>query len=642
MHKRQHARWPWLAAFAALAIVLTGAIAAAGAAGNTSRQGVCASIEKNNVEKQMNAHAALILAACGRTPAGAEALNSSFSSLAHLRSQPQDYGGTDVNIITGGEGTSPHVVQSETQVWANGDTVVSTYNDSRTAGACYSGGSYSQNGGATWTNLNSRPFCSGHGTSFGDPTIVYDALHAKWIASFLAAGCGGQGLGVWTSNDGATWATGPCAHSGGSDDRNSSWVDNTPSSPFYGRTYISWNNFAVGQGALQVIWSNDGGATWTAPVTVVGNIFVRDVQITTGADGKVFLATMNEGGGGMSPRQNIIQMSTNGGASWSGVRDGPDVPGPGRRPVFVQLVLREHVSVELAAHGLGRRPRRSGQRRALRLRPARCWQRQGRHLLRSLHRQRRDLEHPAPDRRRRWDARTVAAVARGHAGRARVRQLVRPAQHGEQRPAALRPPLPGQRSHLGGACRGQRRDLPIAADGRSEHPAVLHGRLRPLLRHVEHDSHDMGRRPCADQRRPPAGRLLRPDHDGRAATAASSAAASATPAAASATSASACELHGWSDHDQRRVSGDSLPVDLRRVWSERLCHRRQPRPHRPQPHLPGRHRHDARLARRPERGRDVGRRRIGRPGRLQPDARRRGPGPAARFVDQLPRELPAG
>ena len=120
----------------------------------------------------MNAHAALILAACGRTPASAEALNSSFNSLARLRSQPQDYGGTDVDIITGGEGTSPHVVQSETQVWANGGTVVSTYNDSRTAPSCYSGGSYSQNGGATWTNLNSRPFCTGHGTGFGDPTIV--------------------------------------------------------------------------------------------------------------------------------------------------------------------------------------------------------------------------------------------------------------------------------------------------------------------------------------------------------------------------------------------------------------------------------------------------------------------------------------
>ena len=43
---------------------------------------------------------------------------------------PRTYGGPDVNEITGGEGTSPHVTQSETQTWAEGNTVVTTYNDS--------------------------------------------------------------------------------------------------------------------------------------------------------------------------------------------------------------------------------------------------------------------------------------------------------------------------------------------------------------------------------------------------------------------------------------------------------------------------------------------------------------------------------
>ena len=68
MVKRQHARWPWLAAFASLAVVLTGALAT-GAAGNSNHQGVCATIGKYSVQKQLNPHAALILAACGRTPA---------------------------------------------------------------------------------------------------------------------------------------------------------------------------------------------------------------------------------------------------------------------------------------------------------------------------------------------------------------------------------------------------------------------------------------------------------------------------------------------------------------------------------------------------------------------------------------------
>ena len=103
----------------------------------------------------------------------------------------------------------PHVTQSETQVWAQGNTVVSAYNDSRTAPNCYQGGSYSTNGGSTWTDLNARPFCTGHGTGFGDPVVMYDAMHSKWIAVFLASGCGGQGLAVWTSNDGVTWRSRP-------------------------------------------------------------------------------------------------------------------------------------------------------------------------------------------------------------------------------------------------------------------------------------------------------------------------------------------------------------------------------------------------------------------------------------------------
>ena len=40
------------------------------------------------------------------------------------------------------------------------------------------------------------------------------------------------------------------------------WVDNNRFSRAYGRMYISCNNFNVGGGALQVIYSDDG-TTWT-------------------------------------------------------------------------------------------------------------------------------------------------------------------------------------------------------------------------------------------------------------------------------------------------------------------------------------------------------------------------------------------
>jgi hypothetical protein len=49
---KRHARWPWLAAFVFLAIVLTGAIAAGGSAGK-SESGIYASIDRLNVEKHL-------------------------------------------------------------------------------------------------------------------------------------------------------------------------------------------------------------------------------------------------------------------------------------------------------------------------------------------------------------------------------------------------------------------------------------------------------------------------------------------------------------------------------------------------------------------------------------------------------------
>jgi hypothetical protein len=49
------------------------------------------------------------------------------------------------------DGTFPNVTQSEVQVWAQGNTVVAAYNDTRAQSTCYSGGSYSTNGGSTWS-----------------------------------------------------------------------------------------------------------------------------------------------------------------------------------------------------------------------------------------------------------------------------------------------------------------------------------------------------------------------------------------------------------------------------------------------------------------------------------------------------------
>src|SRR4051812_30715988 len=204
----------------------------------------CSQIAALGLDKQMNIRAAELLASCGKgsKPADAPAGKSggNLGSLSKKFFSPLVYGGVDRNVILP-DATSPKVTQSETFVWGNGNTIVSHYNDSRTSGTCYAGVSYSLDGGTTW--VAGQPLCTGHGTNFGDPTVVYNVRFAKWYATDLASGCGGQGLGGWTSPDGITWAAGPCVHNGGSDDRNSFWVDNNAASPFYGNMYESYNDF---------------------------------------------------------------------------------------------------------------------------------------------------------------------------------------------------------------------------------------------------------------------------------------------------------------------------------------------------------------------------------------------------------------
>lgn len=293
----------------------------------------CASIDSLGIDKQENLGAGLIMIACGRSPGGSASAFGETSPFVQELLAPL-FGGTDVNEITGTE-TFSHVTQSETYTLANPDNpnqIVTTYNDSRTAPTNYSGGSFSTDGGATFTRLNPSPFASGHGTNFGDPVTLYNKPTGTFFGIFLATGCGGQGIGAWKSTDGgATWSVGACVHSGSADDRESGWADNNPASPFFGRMYVSWNNFSDG-GSLKVRYSTDNGATWNNERQLAPP-FIRDVQITgDSATGTVYVAGMSEGasGGLAGPRSNKIYRSTDGGNTWTNTYTGPTFTPAGR------------------------------------------------------------------------------------------------------------------------------------------------------------------------------------------------------------------------------------------------------------------------------------------------------------------------
>jgi uncharacterized repeat protein (TIGR03803 family) len=246
--------------------------------------------------------------------------------------------------------------KSESMVSAStknkGKTIVVNYNDHNpTAGTyVYGGTSYSTDGGAHFKEIQPPPFATGHGDNLGDPIVVFNSKLNKWFAGDLVGslsqssdcvrdgGASGElGIALWTSTDGIHWKAGACPHIGVSDDRESMWADNEPTSGKYGRMYISWVDYG-NNADLSVVYS-DNGVNWTGPVILNnGNTFIRDVQITgsprgaklvQGKNSSVFVAGMDEGGGGNATRQNLMYKSLDGGATWASTVMGPRFNPPG-------------------------------------------------------------------------------------------------------------------------------------------------------------------------------------------------------------------------------------------------------------------------------------------------------------------------
>src|SRR2546421_294709 len=94
-----------------------------------------------------------------------------------------------------------------------------------------------------------------------------------WLASSLseADGAGGDiGLGIFVnrSTDGIRWGRPVDAATDPAERYDKEWIacDNWASSPFRGRCYLTYLDFA--RGAISTRRSNDGGLTWSAPVAV--------------------------------------------------------------------------------------------------------------------------------------------------------------------------------------------------------------------------------------------------------------------------------------------------------------------------------------------------------------------------------------
>jgi hypothetical protein len=299
----------------------------------------CSRIRELGIDKQENLRAGAIMIACGEAQGGTPSASSALFEAIKNALAPLAYGVSDVDLVTGAE-TSPNVTQSETFTASNPDNpnqIVVAYNDSRGRNVSpinISGASVSTDGGNTFARLTNASGQSPFSNTLGDPVILYNRPTGTWFTVWLDAGCGTQGLGGYkstTPSSANSW-THFCIHNNSQDDRESGWADNNPTSPFYGRMYVSWNDFNVGGGALFVRYSTDNGLTWASARQITsGTPFIRNVQITGDVtNGDVYIAGMNEGGGGFPHNDsNLFFRSTDGGNTWTNTYNSPLFPGPG-------------------------------------------------------------------------------------------------------------------------------------------------------------------------------------------------------------------------------------------------------------------------------------------------------------------------
>ena len=216
------------------------------------------------------------------------------------------------------------------------------------------------NGAATWTTGNmsrNNPQQTG-----SDPVTTFDRKHGVAIHSSLnysfqlptGESCRGDVTVSVSTDSGITWLPAQVVDSGfGCDLSNTQlfndkeWIvtDNNPSSPYYGRTYLTWTKFisASGQYQSSPIYeshSDDGGQHWTKAQEISGsNAGLCTFQSsgpagqcdenqfsvpTVGPDGTVYVAFENDQNeslwesGGVFDDQYLLVKSTNGGRTWSG------------------------------------------------------------------------------------------------------------------------------------------------------------------------------------------------------------------------------------------------------------------------------------------------------------------------------------
>lgn len=146
----------------------------------------------------------------------------------------------------------------------NGQEIIAGFNDWRTDGSIKASFGVSSNGGATWSHVMVRPPSAFQAFVEGDPMAVYDRRTNTLFAGAISfAGNGGVYVAKKTAGQNTFQPSVMARVSGGAD---KGWMacGPIPGNPNTTRLYIVYNE--------GVIWSDDLGATFTAPKFIASGI----------------------------------------------------------------------------------------------------------------------------------------------------------------------------------------------------------------------------------------------------------------------------------------------------------------------------------------------------------------------------------
>src|SRR5207302_5938022 len=93
-----------------------------------------------------------------------------------------------------------------------------------------------------------------------DATVAYDAKHKVWLISSLGLGASSVDVLVSRSTTGGVAWGKPVTVAAGSNDKNWTVCDNTPSSPHFGNCYTEYDVTSTGD-SVEMKTSTDGGLT---------------------------------------------------------------------------------------------------------------------------------------------------------------------------------------------------------------------------------------------------------------------------------------------------------------------------------------------------------------------------------------------